>query len=88
MDNLPLQRAWMPSTRKLRHPWHQHHNLHQKMDIPADKRKEVTHGRIVVGYKPDKLEKRRSCLTVEGNQIVCLIDARSPTPNLPPIKTL
>ena len=28
-----------------------------KADIPPERRKEITYGRIVVAYKPDKLEK-------------------------------
>ena len=58
----------------------------KKSDIPSDRRKEVTYGCIVVGYKPDKIEKHRSRLTVGGDQIGCLIDASSPTANLPTTK--
>ena len=63
-------------------------NLIAKLEIPADRRREVTYGRIVVAYKPDKLETDRSRLTVGGNIIICLVDASSPTADLPTIKML
>ena len=37
-----------------------------KSDIPPERRKEITYGRIGVAYKPDKLEKNRLRLTVGG----------------------
>ena len=39
-----------------------------KSEIPKDRLKEVTYGRIVVAYKPDKLEKNRALkqLTKDG----------------------
>ena len=36
----------------------------KKSNIPVVRRKEVTYGRLVVGYKPDETEKYRSGLTV------------------------
>ena len=50
-----------------------------KSEIPTQRLKAVTYGRIVVGYKPDKLEKHRYCLTVEWDRIVCREDPITPT---------
>ena len=50
--------------------------------------KDVTYGRIVVAYKPDKLEKNRARLTVGGDRIVCLQDVSAPTADVPVIKLL
>lgn len=59
-----------------------------KSEIPKDRLKEVTYGRIVVAYKPDKLEKNRVRLTVGGDRIVCLQDVSAPTADVPVIKLL
>ena len=59
-----------------------------KSDIPHDRRKEITYGRIVVAYKPDKLEKQRTRLTVGGDRLKCLIDPGTPTADVPTIKLL
>ena len=40
-----------------------------KSEIPQDRRKDITYGRIVVDYRPRKSEKNRSRLTVGGDRI-------------------
>ena len=59
-----------------------------RSEIPQDRRRDVTYGRIVVAYKPDKLEKHRSRLTVGGNRINYPGDTGAPTADLPIIKLL
>ena len=59
-----------------------------KSEIPADRWKDVTYGRIVVDYKPDKTEKHRSRLTVGGDRISYPYDVSAPTCGLPIIKLL
>lgn len=59
-----------------------------KSDIPPERRREVTYGRIVVAYKPDKLEKNRSRLTIGGDLIKYPFDKSAPTADLPIIKLL
>ena len=59
-----------------------------KLDIPPEQRREVTYGRIVVAYKPDKLEKNRSRLTIGGDLIKYPFDKSAPTADLPIIKLL
>ena len=39
-------------------------------------------------YKPDKLEKHRTRLTVGGDRLTCLIDPGTPTADVPTIKLL
>ena len=58
----------------------------QKANVPTDRRKEVTYGRIVVVYKPDKLKMYRSRLIVGSNRTVCLVDSSSLTADLPTTK--
>ena len=53
-----------------------------------NRRKEITYGRIVVAYKPDKLEQARSRLTVGSNLIYYIFDKIAPTADLPTIKLL
>ena len=60
----------------------------ERSDIPKDRLKDVTYGRIVVAYKPNKSEPNRSRLTVCGNLITCLYDISTPTCDLPTIKML
>ena len=59
-----------------------------KYEIPPERRKEVTYERIAVAYKPDKLEKNRSRLTVGGDRIQHPFDVSAPTADLPTIKLL
>ena len=59
-----------------------------KSEIPRDRRKDVTYGRIVVSYRPQKLEKHRSRLTVGGDRINYPFDVSTPTSGLATIKML
>ena len=59
-----------------------------KSEIPKDRLKEVTYGRIFVAYKPNKSEPHISRLTVGGDRIVFLYNVRTPTADLPTIKML
>ena len=59
-----------------------------KSEISRDKLKQVTYVRIVVDYKPHKLEKNRTKVTVGGDRIHCDYDISTPTCSLPTIKLL
>lgn len=59
-----------------------------KLESSKDRHRDVTYGRIVVAYKPDKLEKHRSRLTVGGDRINYPGDTGAPTADLPVIKLL
>lgn len=64
------------------------HNFISKSEIPPDRRKDITYGRIVVAYKPDKLEKYQSRLTAGSNCINYPFDTSAFTADLPTIKIL
>ena len=59
-----------------------------KSEIPKDRLKDVTYGRIVVSYRPQKLEKHRSRLTVGGDRINYPFAVSTPTADLSTIKIL
>merc|ERR1711966_284779 len=59
-----------------------------KSEIPRDRLKDVTYARIVVDYKPNKLEKNRTRVTVGGDRINCPFDCGTPTADVPVIKLL
>ena len=59
-----------------------------RSDIPKDRLKDITYGRIVVSYRPQKLEKHRSRLTVGGDRINYPYDVSTPTSDLATIKIL
>ena len=59
-----------------------------KSEIPKEKLKQVTHARIVVDYKPHKVEKNRTRVKVDGDRIHCDYDISAPTCSLPTIKLL
>ena len=48
-------------------------------DIPADRRKDVTYGRVVVDYRPQKEDPNCTRLTVGGNQIKYPGNVSTPT---------
>ena len=50
-------------------PWHQCPVFRKYQDIPADRRKDVTYGRVVVDYRPQKEDPNRTRLTVGGDRI-------------------
>ena len=59
-----------------------------KSEIPKDKLKQVTYARIAVDYKPHKLEKNRTRVTVGCIRIHCDYDISATTCSLPIIKLL
>lgn len=59
-----------------------------KSRISKEKLKQVTYAIIVVDYKPNKLEKNRTRVTVGGDRIHCDYDISAPTCGLPNIKLL
>ena len=59
-----------------------------KSEIPQDRWKDTTYGRIVVDYRPGKEEKNRSRLTVGGDRDDYLFGISTPTCDLPTIKLL
>ena len=59
-----------------------------KEDIPTNRVRDITYCRIVVAYRPQKLEKHRSRLTVGGDRINYPYDVSTPTSALPRIKML
>ena len=48
----------------------------------------VTYGRIVCTYRPQKIEKHRTRLTVGGNLSICLYDVSAPTSDVTTEKLL
>ena len=59
-----------------------------KSDIPYDRWKDVTYGRIVVDFRPQKSEPHRTRLTVGGNKINYPFETSTPTADLATIKVL
>jgi hypothetical protein len=57
-------------------------------EIPADRWKDVTYGRIVTAYRPDKKEPNRTRLTIGGDQINYPHDCGTPTADLLTVKHL
>jgi hypothetical protein len=54
----------------------------QKKDIPADQRRDVTYGKFVFEYKPNKTEQERTRFTVGGDKINYPGDCATLTGNL------
>ena len=59
-----------------------------KKEIPKNRWRDITYGRIVVAYRPQKSEPNRSRLTVGGDRINYPFDVSTPTADLPTIKML
>ena len=59
-----------------------------KSDIPKDRWKEITYGRICVNYRPQKTEPHRTRLTVGGNLIDYPFEVATPTADLTTSKIL
>ena len=57
-------------------------------EIPKDRIKDVTYGRIVVDYRPQKSEPHRTRLTVGGNLIKYPGDVSTPTADMTAAKVL
>ena len=63
------------------------HYIH-KNEIPKNRLRDVTYGRIMVSYPPQKSKPHGSRLTVEGYQINYPFDPITSTADLPTIKML
>ena len=59
-----------------------------KSEIPDDRRKDITYGRIVVVVRPQKKEQERTRLTVGGNLIDYPWEVATPTADLTTAKLL
>ena len=59
-----------------------------KEDLPAEICKDVTYGRIVVSYRPEKSDPNRVRLTVGGDRINYLGDCGTPTADMLTVKLL
>ena len=59
-----------------------------RADVPAERWKDVTYGRVVVNYRPEKSDPYRTRLTVGGNLIVYPGDCGTPTVDLLTVKLL
>ena len=53
-----------------------------KADVPPERWKDVTYGRVVVSYRPEKGDPYRTRLTVDGNLIIYPSDCGTPTVEL------
>ena len=60
----------------------------EKINIPADCWKDVTYGRIVVSYRPEKSDPNRTRLTVGGDRVNHPGNCGTPTTDLPTVKLL
>ena len=80
MDKFFQQIIGPTGTRKVPDvPWHQHPVFRKYQDIPADRRKDVTYGRVVVDYRPQKEDPNRTRLTVGGDRIKYPGNVSTPT---------
>ena len=59
-----------------------------KHEVPPDRWKDVTYGRIVCNVRPQKAETNRTRLTAGGNLISVPMDCGNPTANLLTVKIL
>ena len=59
-----------------------------KADISTDIWKDVTYGRIVVSYRPEKYDSNRTHLIVGGNRVNYPGDCRTPTTDILTVKLL
>ena len=59
-----------------------------KADIPAERWKDVTYGRVVVAYLPEKSDSYQTRITVGGNLIAYPGDCGTPTVDLLTVKLL
>lgn len=58
------------------------------IDVPEDRRKDITYGRLVVDHRPQKTEPDRTRLTVGGNRINYPDSVATPTAELQTVKLL
>ena len=59
-----------------------------KHEVPADRRRDITYGKFVCEYKPNKTEKERTRFTVGGDKINYPGDCATPTGDLTLFKTM
>jgi hypothetical protein len=59
-----------------------------KADVPAERWKDITYGRVVVDYRPEKSDPYQTRLTVGGNLTVYPSDCVTPTVDLLTVKLL
>ena len=55
-------------------------------DVPIDRRRDVTYGRVCVNYRPEKVDPNRTRLTVGGNRITYPGDCSTPTVDMVTVK--
>ena len=60
----------------------------RKTEVPSNRFKDITYGRIVVDFRPQKSEPNRSRLTAGGNLINYPYETSAPTCGIPVIKLL
>ena len=59
-----------------------------KHKVPPDRWRDITNGRIVCNVRPQKEEKNRTRLTVDGSRISIPLDCGTPTASLLTVKLL
>ena len=59
-----------------------------KGEVPPDRWRDVTYGRIVVSYRPEKYDPYRVRLTVGGDRLTCLWYCSTPTVDMLTVKLL
>ena len=57
-----------------------------KCDVPLKRRKDITYGKFVCEYKPNKTEKECTRFTIDGDKINYPGDCSTPTGNLTLVK--
>eukprot|EP00804_Cyclotella_cryptica_P021425 CCRYP_019559-RA/>CCRYP_019559-RA protein AED:0.45 eAED:0.45 QI:0/-1/0/1/-1/1/1/0/134 len=67
---------------------HGHHCFHPAITVPQDRWKDVTYGRIVANFRPEKEDPYRIRLTVGGNRINYPGDCGTPTADMITVKIL
>ena len=60
----------------------------EKQDIPVNRWKDITYGRVVVDYHPDKSDTYRTQLTVGADRVNYPGDCDTPTVSLTTVKLL
>eukprot|EP00804_Cyclotella_cryptica_P017687 CCRYP_017146-RA/>CCRYP_017146-RA protein AED:0.52 eAED:0.39 QI:0/0/0/1/0/0/3/0/252 len=81
--------TWPTCARFARHrERHGHHCFHPAITVPQDRWKDVTYGRIVANFRPEKEDPYRIRLTVGGNRINYPGDCGTPTADMITVKIL
>jgi hypothetical protein len=58
----------------------------RRNDVPIDRRKDITYGRVCVNYCPEKADPNRTRLTIGGNRITHPRDCGTPTVDMVTVK--